>query len=87
MRLVAILGGGDWADASVDHMALPDGMDPEAMRAKYEDWYRNSYCAGPSDPNRGLLQPPSCRYMTFPEFLISRGARYTTEAELEVYEY
>lgn len=85
MRFVAILGGCDWNDASVDHLAIPDGMELEAMRSDYNDWYRTEYCPAINDPNRDRRQPLPVRYMTFPEFLISRGARYAMQDEIEVY--
>ena len=43
-RLVAIEGGGDWADASVDYLIVPDGVDIEEEKVKRRKWYRDVYC-------------------------------------------
>ena len=72
MRFVAIMGGGDWTDASVEHLAVPDGMKLEEMKALYDVWYRDEYHKAP--------QPP---FMTFPEYLKQQGARSTTDEEVE----
>jgi len=39
-RTIAILGGGDWADASVDHVKVPDAMSLDEMHSKYLEWLR-----------------------------------------------
>lgn len=81
MKLIAILGGGDWNDASVDLMALPDGMNLETeknewlkwrqkWREERDEWYKNPV-GKPSD------------YVTLSEWLERKGAREATEDEVE----
>ena len=41
MRLVAIMGGGDWYDASVEHLEIPDDMNLDEMKAARDKWYKN----------------------------------------------
>jgi hypothetical protein len=73
MTLIAIMSGGDWADASVDHLVLPTGMDIELKRIEYEEWYRTEYHKG------GIA------YKSFPQFLEQQGARAPTEEELTIF--
>ena len=43
-KIVAILGGGDWADASVEHVAVPNNMDIMQMYDQYrEDIYNEKW--------------------------------------------
>ena len=69
-RIVAILGGGDWVDASVEHLVIPDGMDLEKEKAAYDKWYRDEYYPGKSE------------YVNFAGWLRQRGARDTTKDEI-----
>ena len=74
MKIWAILGGGDWFDASVDHLILPEGIDIEKEYEKHQDWYNNEYC------------PPAIKkieYMDFTDWLKRLGAREPTKDELE----
>jgi len=73
-RIVAILGGGDWYDASVDHLVVPAGLDIEAEHKKYNAWYRE-FRAGKFS-----------KYINFTKWLeMHAGARPTTEEEVEEY--
>jgi hypothetical protein len=67
-RLVAILGGGDWADASVEHLVVPDNMNVEAERTLYIH----------------APKAPYCRWETFAEWLKKRGGREANECDIEV---
>lgn len=36
-RLVAVFGGGDWADASINHLNLPEELDLDQVKNIYND--------------------------------------------------
>jgi len=74
MRVVALMGGGDWADASVTHLVVPDELDLEALKTEWRYWYNNIYCKNP-EKNR--------KYRSFEDFIKERGGRPTTEKEVE----
>ena len=38
MKLVAIESGGDWADASVEYIVVPDDLDLEETYKEYNQW-------------------------------------------------
>lgn len=78
-KITAIEGGGDWTDASVQYLVLPDGMDigTEAMRRDL--WLR-------------MLKAPladggySVRfYISLFDWLVERGARIPNDDELTVF--
>jgi len=72
MPIVAIRSGGDWADASVHHLVVPDEMDLSNEKSAYDKWYTEVFCA----------DRPLVNYMNFWEWLVSRGARLTTDSEV-----
>ena len=72
MPIVAIMGGGDWHDASVTHLVAPDGMDISAEKVAYGAWYSKVFCAN----RQGV------KYMSFSEWLVSHGARPTSDSEV-----
>jgi len=74
-KITAIFGGGDWADASVEHIVLPKEMDINRERELYKKWYYGEYCPA-------LLSDEQLKFRTFPKWLIEKGARYTTDEEL-----
>ena len=77
-RIVAILGGGDWNDASVDHLVLSRDVDLEAAHIKYNDWVNHAY-----RPATDGVKP---EWMTFADYLIEFcGARYCNDSEIEIY--
>lgn len=76
-KLVAVLGGGDWNDASVDHLVCPSTMDLNKEKEMYNKWYR-TYCDSMKGENK-------IEYQTFVEWLIKRGARQA-EKEIEIFE-
>lgn len=77
-RLVAILEGGDWYDASVDHLVVPEALDVEQAQRDYDKWYREEYC--PS-----LKADMRLECMSFTDWLITRcGSRHSTDDELLV---
>ncbi len=81
-KIYAILGGGDWADASVHHLVLPEGMDIDSEQKLYVQWYREVY-APAVDLSNKTRTAIGVRFIQFEEFLISKGARATTDDELE----
>lgn len=71
MRAVAIMGGGDWADASVHCIDVPKDLDLKQAKAEYECWYREVYL-----PKRLVT------YSTFAAWLIAnKGCRDSTLIE------
>ena len=74
-KIYAILGGGDWYDASVDHIILPEGVKIDEAKAQYSEWLRNKF------------RNPGERYRSFPGWLCEFvGARRPTSDELEEFE-
>jgi hypothetical protein len=73
-RTVAILGGGDWADASVEHLEVRDGVSLEEEKAKWNIWYRDTYC--PS-----LKTGPRIRFLGFAQWLIDKGVAWESDIE------
>jgi len=68
------------ADASVDHLVIQDDVILDIEYALYEAWYKDKYYPALRSQNR-------IDFMTFPQWLISKGARETTNEEvLEYYE-
>lgn len=80
-KIIAVLGGGDWNDASVDHLILLGNVDLEKEKQRHEKWCREVYI-----PNLNAGRRPA--YYNFTEWLVKEGlARKTTEDELiEIYE-
>ena len=77
-KIVALKGGGDWADASVVHVVLPEGVDLAAAHKEWQEWYRTEYLPVCAD---------SPVYMDFGEYLLKRkGARWATQGELTVFD-
>jgi hypothetical protein len=75
-KITAILSGGDWYDASVVHLILPDDMDIDAQKKEWDDWYDNVY-----RPRRREE-----KFITFTSWLIEHGAREPTKEELVIWE-
>lgn len=80
VRLAAILGGGDWADASVDHVKLKQDINLDDIKKEYGAWYRNEYCSY-------LGTTPRPEYYTFVEWLINHEyAIKATGKDIEIFE-
>ena len=78
-RLVAILGGGDWADASVNHLVVPRNINLALEKEKYEHWYAREYVP----PYRRGEHPI---FVDFSGWLIKfSGAREAREDEIELF--
>jgi hypothetical protein len=73
-RIAIILGGGDWTDASVDPLIVPDDLDLAKEKEKYNTWYHEVYCID-------IEKRDLSAYMSFVDWLIQRGARHATEAD------
>ena len=74
-KIWAICGGGDWFDASINHVILPDGMSMQKVHEEYKDWldeYRD--CRNCGKP---------IEYMTFTEYVLSIGGREPSKDVLE----
>lgn len=74
-RIVAIMGGGDWYDASVEHLVVPSGMDLNAEHRAYREWYHREYCTAQRAGNK-------MAYLGFSEWLIKQGAHRTADDEV-----
>lgn len=70
--------GGDWYDASVDYLILPDGMCVKEEKKKYGEWYQNMY----RKQQRGAVT-----FMRFADWLIKAGATIPSEDVLEEFWY
>ncbi len=74
-RIVAILAGGDWYDASVEHLAVPTTVSLDEARAEYDRWYREEY-----------ITRKDRQYRSFAQWLVERcGARDAEDSDVEVY--
>ena len=70
-RLVAIKGGGDWMDASVDHLNVPEDMDLDAEHKAWRKWYNEEYCGHVGD----------VKYISFIDWAKNNGAESVTVEE------
>lgn len=86
-KITAIHGGGDWYDASVDYLVVPEGTDLDKESEKYQKWYREVYCTKSNIDTYGNFDGSKVKYMTFGGWLRANcGARDTQEDELEIFE-
>jgi hypothetical protein len=79
-KTVAIMGGGDWYDASVDLLDLPYDLDLEDENKNHRHWYDNEYCPALRSGNKP-------RYLSFPEWLIERCGAKKNESIEEYWDY
>lgn len=75
MKIWAICGGGDWNDASVEHLILPDGMNIEEERKNHRQAMREYHELKTKESWPGH----------FVEYLINKGAVVPSEVLLEEY--
>ena len=69
---IITIRSGEFFDASVEHLVIPSDMDVEYEKEAYDEWYEYAY-------------RPSCnriKYMSFSDWLRTRGARDTTDTEV-----
>ena len=76
-KITAVEGGGDWADASVEYLVLPEGCDATQALEDWRIWYNKQY-------KPAFREGKKPKYLTFVEWLIAEGAREPTDEELEV---
>ena len=74
----AIMSGGDWIDASCEHLLIPESIDVEKENLAHEEWYRNVYV-----PELRADKKPE--YLTFTDWLKNKGAT-TDEEVIEFFE-
>lgn len=79
MKITAIHGGSDWADASAEYIVLLEGMNIEEEKKAYRTWYEKEYVPA-------LRADGKPQYITFVDWLISKGARKPSDDELEIVE-
>jgi hypothetical protein len=77
MKITAIHGGGDWADASADYLILPDGMDFDAEKQAREKWLEEVYW-----PLKRAGKHPE--YISLVKWLVDRGAVEPTKDQLVI---
>lgn len=76
-KMIAIKGGGEWNDASVDHIVGPLDLNLENANKEYRKWYEEIYL-----PTRTA----KTQYLDFASWLIkNKKCRYVTENELEIF--
>lgn len=77
--ITAICSGGDWTDASVDHVVMLVVTPLERLQKEWRVWYEGTYLPA-------LRQDKKPTFYTFSEWLIEKGyARKVKAVELEVY--
>jgi len=67
-KLVAILGGGDWTDASVEHVVINDDVDLDEQKLLYDNWYKTVYRVQMSEWADGKVKKPE--WFSFSEYLV-----------------
>lgn len=71
------MSGGDWTDASVEHIVLNADIDLREKKAIWDKWYKDEYCPVYDTDKR-------IEFYTFTEWLLHSGiARKTTKFEVE----
>lgn len=86
--LVAILGGGDWYDASVDHLVVPDGIKLDEQYKLYQAWYNDVYRPSLKKDVGAIfgIRTGDVEYMSFEGWLIDKcGARGATESDITIF--
>lgn len=82
VKICAVLGGGDWADASVDHLRIPADLDLDAAKQDWDHWYQTQYT--PYVWDRSL---PKVEYMSFVTWLVVNcGAEHATEDDIVIFD-
>ena len=76
MKTVALLGGGDWTDASVDLLVIPDDMDVLEMQRQWDLWYVDEYL-----PSFGYN---TIKFKSLAEFMLEKGAKRSDIEEYEI---
>lgn len=76
-KIVAIMGGGDWYDATVEHLVIPKSLDLEHEYKLYRKWYKECYCKKYESETVA-----SGEYMTFFQWLMKKGAEKPSEEDL-----
>jgi hypothetical protein len=84
--VLAVLGGGDWYDASVEHYVVSRSVDMDKEMDKYKRWRRNV-----QDPlfekwKEGGRKPPYPDFLHFTDWLLQNGTiRDPNDDELVVF--
>ena len=68
MKTIALFGGGDWEDASIALLDIPDDMDVEEMKTRWRVWYEEFYC-----PNYKVGKKP--KFKTVVDLMLEHGAK------------
>lgn len=76
MKTVALLSGGDWADADVDLLDIPEDMDIEAVKKEWREWYNTTYVPA--------LKSQGVKFKTVVDLMIEKGAKRSDIEEFEV---
>lgn len=77
--MVAVMGGGDWADASVDHLVALRPFSHRETTALWRKWYEGEYCPALHDKTL-----PNVEFVNYPEWLVAEGyARLTSGDDIK----
>lgn len=83
-RLVAIEGGGDWADASVHYLRVPSEVAIQGAKLVWREWYDKTYIPALRAYGAGHALCPS--YTDLSEFLAARFSACSASAtDIEVF--
>ena len=66
--MLAIMSGGDWTDASVEHLVISKSVDLDNEMALYKSWYYEEYC-------KRFEEGRQVEYITFSQWLKRKGAK------------
>jgi len=78
-KSVAMLSGGDWADASVDLLDIPKSVDLDVVAKEHRQWYTRVYCPEFSAGNKP-------KYFTLTEWLIEKHGAIISKVVHEYWE-
>lgn len=76
MKTVALLGGGDWNDASVEILDIPDDMDIDEVRKEWQEWYNTVY--------RPSHSRDKVEYKDLIDLMIEKGAKISNIEKVEI---
>lgn len=80
MKILAVHGGGDWADASAEYLVIPQGRDLAQDQQSYRRWYEDVFLGKTS--RKITLEKPAFKSLV--EYLKELGYREPTEKQLQI---
>lgn len=89
MKLIAILSGSDWYDASVNHIKVPENLDLKEAKKKHDEWYKTIYTPQLRVYNERRIwdRIGLPKYYSFSDFIKEfLGGQEVNETDIEIFE-